>query len=228
MKRIIPLLALVMILCLLPLDGLAVRYGDVVRITNPNAVNVRKGPGTGYGVLGEAQPQNTYVYLGTESGWYRIIYTGETIGYVAGNRTTIEPGLVPDYIGYGDRVEAEVVVTHGNALNVRRGPGTKYGSIGQAKPGSTWTYLGMDDGWNIIDYYGQTGYIAANRTEVVVVDLIAGATENTFCDECGGSGDCMTCESEGKVYNGKLKTYTTCPSCDGTLNCWQCGGSGTY
>lgn len=226
-RKWMALVCVAVMLCVLPLEGMAIRRGDVVRITNANAVNVRKGPGTGYGVIGEAQPENTYVYLGTENGWHRIIFTGDTEGYVSGNRTAIEDGLVPDYVGYGEKVEAVVRVTHGNALNVRKGPGQKYGSMGTARPQSEWTYLGMDDGWNIIDYNGKTGYIAANRTEVEVVDVIAGATGGADpCADCEGEGDCWTCRGTGLIYNRKTGYSTECPTCEGEGICLTCRGTG--
>ena len=206
-RKWISLICLLMILCMLPLEGLAVRYGDVVRITNNNAVNVRKGPGTSYGMLGEAQPTNLYVYLGEENGWYCILYQGQE-GYVSGSRVSIETGLVPDEYGWGDRVDAIVRVTHGNALNVRGGPGKKYASIGQAKSGSTWEYLGMDDGWNIINYNGSYGYIAANRTEVEVVETYSGATST--------SKDCEYCNGTGKLTIQELDAKIECFMCDGT------------
>jgi len=222
-RKWLALVSLVMIVCLLPLEGLAIRRGDVVRITNSNAVNVRKGPGTGYGVIGEAASDNIYVYLGTENGWHRIIFR-DTEGYVSGNRTTIEDGLVPDYVGYGEKVNAVVNVTHYNALNVRKGPGKNYGAMGEAKPGTSWTYLGMDDGWNIIDYNGKTGYIAANRTEV---DVIAGATGDTMpCRICPGDGVCTTCDGSGSIWHAAEWIYVTCISCEKSGVCWGCGGDG--
>ena len=225
-RKWLALVCLLMIVCLLPLEGLAIRRGDVVRITNSNAVNVRKGPGTGYGVIGEAASDNIYVYLGTENGWHRIIFR-DTEGYVSGNRTTIEDGLVPDYVGYGEKVEAVVRVTHGNALNVRKGPGKTYGSMGTAKPKSEWTYLGMDDGWNIIDYNGKTGYIAANRTEVEVLDVIGGATSSTMpCRVCPGDGVCTTCDGSKHIWHAAEWINVTCISCEGSGICWGCDGDG--
>ena len=222
-RKWLALVCLVMIVCLLPLEGLAIRRGDVVRITNSNAVNVRKGPGTGYGVIGEAASDNIYVYLGTENGWHRIIFR-DTEGYVSGNRTAIEDGLVPDYVGYGEKVNAVVNVTHYNALNVRKGPGKNYGAMGEARPGTSWTYLGMDDGWNIIDYNGKTGYIAANRTEV---DVIAGATGDTMpCRICPGDGVCTTCYGSGSIWHAAEWIYVTCISCEKSGVCWGCGGDG--
>lgn len=215
-KRCFAWMLLVMLLCLLPLEGLATRWGSVVRITNSNAVNVRSGPGTGYRVLGEAQPENLYVYLGEEDGWNCILYQDQP-GYVSANRTTIEDGLVPDEYGWGDYVEAIVRVTHYNALNVRSGPGKKYGTIGQAASGSTWDYAGMDDGWNIIYLPdGQLGYIAANRTAVEVIDTFyaqpdnggngldgeSGATSDaseTLCEYCNGTGKLTIQELDAKI-----------------------------
>ena len=120
-------------------------------------------------------------------------------------------------------------VTHGNALNVRKGPGKKFSSMGTARPGSEWTYLGMDDGWNIIDYNGRTGYIAANRTEVEVVDVIAGATaESETCYVCDGKGTCTVCSGLGVIFDRKTGYNITCPTCEGEKICWTCGGDGSY
>ena len=208
-KKLFAFVCLLLIVSMLPLSGLAIRYGDVVRISNSNAVNVRKGPGSSYGVLGEAQPTNLYVYLGERDGWYRILYRGQE-GYVSGSRVTIETGLVPDEYGWGDSVYAIVRVTHSNALNVRSGPGTKYASIGQAASGSTWDYAGMDDGWNIIYLPdGQLGYIAANRTEVEVLEVIGGTTSSVQkkCEYCNGTGKLTIQELDAKIK---------CFLCDGT------------
>lgn len=222
------LVCLLLMICLLPLEGLAARYGEVVRITNRNAVNVRKGPGTGYGMIGEAQPENIYAYLGTENGWHRILFTGDTEGYVSANLTTVEPGLVPDDVGYGERVEAVVNVTHYNALNVRKGPGTKYGSMGEAKPGSSWPYLGTDDGWNIIEYTnGRIGYLAANRTEVEVIDVIAGSTSaKEECFSCNATGICSTCDGTYYIYHAAKKEHVACISCGASGECYACDGEG--
>ena len=209
-KKWIVNISLMLLLCCLPLEGLAIRYGDVVRITNNNAVNVRKGPGTGYGVLGEAQPTNLYVHLGSCDGWECILYQGQE-GYVASSRVTIEQGLVPDEYGWGDYVDAIVRVTHQNALNVRSGPGKKYASIGQAASGSTWDYAGMDDGWNMIWYGdGQIGYIAANRSEVEVLETTSGATSSS------DSNECSYCNGTGKLTIAELDAKIECFLCNGT------------
>ena len=244
MKRRITLLAcLLLILCLLPMEGLAVRYGQVVRITHHVSLNVRSGPGTSYGVIGEVQPENIYPYLGTENGWNRIRYTGGVEGYVSGNKTTIEDGLVPDELGTGQLVEAIVRITHTNTLNIRSGPGKSYGVIGVANPNDTYPYLGPDDGWNMIRYTnGQVGYVAGNRSEVEVVGVMAGdsiapetdgtsgatgTTDIAFaCSQCDGNGVCTTCEGSGFVYGAVQQNFIECPSCLRLGTCWRCQGDG--
>lgn len=208
-KKFFAFICLLLVISMLPLSGLAIRYGDVVRITNSNAVNVRKGPGTSYGVLGEAQPTNLYVSLGSCGDWECILYHGQE-GYVAADRVTVETGLVPDEYGWGDYVDAIVRVTHSNALNVRSGPGTRYGSIGQAPSGSTWDYAGIEDGWNMIWYSdGQIGYIAANRTEVEVLEVIGGSTSSV-------QKNCEYCNGTGKLTIQELNAKIECFMCDGT------------
>lgn len=243
-KKLIVLVCLMMLCTLLPLDSLALRYGDVVRITHHVSLNVRKGPGTGYGVIGEVQPENVYPYLGTENGWNCILYTGDVIGYVSGNKTTIEPGLVPDHIGTGERVEAIVRVTHTNTLNVRKGPGKSYGVIGSASPDETFTFLGTDDGWNMIQYTPtEVGYIAANRTEVEVINVLpelegtsgattdstSGATSDAYgmpCSTCDATGICPTCDGNRYIFSVLADRMIDCPSCLASSLCWVCNGSG--
>ena len=224
-RKLLVLVSLLMIFCLLPLEGLAVRWGTVVRVTARSAVDVRKGPGSDYGRLGEVQPENTYPLLGEKNGWYYIVYTGDKTGYVPSKYTTPEHGLVPDYLGSGDYVDAVVRVTHYNALNVRSGPGKKYSTIGSAKPDSTWTFLGTDDGWNIIQYSpSQIGYIAANRTEVEVVDAWSGPSDVVYadCDVCNNTRICPTCKGEQVVYSAVARDEVDCPTCAGLGVCYAC------
>ena len=52
------------------------------------------------------------------------------------------------------------VKTKGSNLNVRSGPGTKYGKIGKLKNKSSVTLTGYKNGWYQIDYNGKTGYVS--------------------------------------------------------------------
>ena len=247
-QKWLALLCALVLCCLLPLEGLAVRRGQVVRITNSGSVNVRKGPGTSYGSIGSAQPENIYPYLGTENGWHKIRFTLGAEGYVSANKCTVEDGLVPDEIGDGEKVNAVVRITHNASLNIRSGPGKVFGVIGTAYPNEVYPYIGPDDGWNIIELHsGEYGYVAANRSAVEIVDVpqsgdfdemnasniegTSGATQEAApstmpCGQCGGTGVCTTCDGFLVVYDANQRRFVNCPSCLSTTECWMCNGTG--
>ena len=52
-------------------------YGRV----NGSGVNVRSGPGTGYGSLGKANLNDKVYIIGINNQWYKVI-TGSTVGYI--------------------------------------------------------------------------------------------------------------------------------------------------
>ena len=61
-----------------------------VHITHYRCVNVRSGPSTGYRVLCEAAPGESYPYLGTAYGWHCIELRDGRIGYVSNTLTTLD------------------------------------------------------------------------------------------------------------------------------------------
>lgn len=225
-RRMLMVLCLIMVCSLLPLNALAgLNRGSVVRITHYNAVNVRKGPSTSYGVIGEAMPTNTYTYLGEQNGWYHIQFTSSKDGWITAKYGTIESG----YVWEDDTpTHVEVVVrnTHYNALNVRAGANKSARVIGEIKPGTTWPYYGTENGWNCILYQGQYGYVAGNRTtieEVSVADTTGGATSSS-CDVCDGTGVCPTCEGRGLICKLRQNVGSGANACSGDGLCYACGG----
>lgn len=239
-QRWIALLLLVTLCCFLPLEGLAVRYGQVVRITNSGSVNVRSGPGTNHTSIGSANPENIYPYLGTEDGWFHIRYVGFQDGYVAASKGVVQPGLVQDDIGNGPIVNAVIRITNPHSLNIRSGPAKVYDVVGTAYPDETYPYIGPEDGWYCIRLSnGQEGYVASNRTTIEVIGGLPAAQPTAvptavptmaptpipaddICDMCGGNGLCRTCDGMGMVYGAIEKRYIVCPSCLGFGYCWVC------
>lgn len=166
-RKLIAAICLLMVFCLLPMEGMALRLGNVVRVVNPGTLNVRKGPSTDYGVVGVVKPDYIYVYLGTENGWNKIIYSEDVVGYISGKKSTVEAGLVPDAYSDGPYAEAVVHITHTGTLNIRKGPSKDTKVIATAKPKDTYKYMGPDNGWYCIQLQdGTIGYVAANRSEV--------------------------------------------------------------
>lgn len=166
-RKFLVAVCLLMVFCLLPMEGMALRLGQVVRITNGGSINVRKGPSTDYNSVGTAKPDYIYIYLGTENNWHKIVYGENVVGYVSGNKSAVEAGLVPDEYTDGPQAEAIVRITHTATLNIRKGPSKDTKVVGTAHPNDTYKYLSPANGWYAIQMNdGQTGYVAANRSQV--------------------------------------------------------------
>ena len=51
--------------------------------TQTDPLNIRRGPGTGYGWLGSLDKGKTVIVLSTQGGWSRVLYSGTKTGYVS-------------------------------------------------------------------------------------------------------------------------------------------------
>ncbi len=58
------------------------------------------------------------------------------------------------------------VVTTNVRLNVRSGAGTNFNRIGLMTPSTTFGYVGTEGSWVLIDYNGQTGYVAGRYANI--------------------------------------------------------------
>ena len=117
-------------------------------------VNVRSGPGTGYGVIGTVPTGQDYVAFARTGNWYRIYYAGNagwTLGdYWSGLPTT----------STGVRVNTSV-------LNVRSGPSTGSSIRGRAYMGQVYFWTLHLSGWYKIFWGGGVGYVADGFVSVV-------------------------------------------------------------
>jgi len=115
-------------------------------IQSTTTVNVRSGPGTGYGIIGQVPTGHVYVAFASSGAWRKIYYDGGT-GWTHGDYYATLSGTT------GVRVTTDV-------LNVRSGPGTGYGIIGQVYMNQVyfWTQYAGLDGWYKIYFDGGIGY----------------------------------------------------------------------
>jgi N-acetylmuramoyl-L-alanine amidase len=116
-------------------------------------LNVRSGPGTTYDILGQINPGTSFAITGQQGSWYAIDYFGQT-GWVAGWLVTTGGAPTPAP-ATGGTVQASIT-----GLNVRSGPGTTYGILGQINPGTSFAVTGQQGNWYAIDYFGQAGWVA--------------------------------------------------------------------
>ena len=237
-RKLLAVVCLLVLICMLPLQGMALKQGNVVRITSPGSLNVRSGPGTDHNKIGTAKPDYIYPYVGTENGWNAIIYTQGQIGYVSGNKSVVEMGFVQDDYSDGPKAEGIVRITHTATLNIRKGPSKEFGVLAIANPNDVYTYVGPDNGWYAIQLNdGSIGFVAANRSEVEILgvydengNLIQITPTPTptpmICGQCHSNTICTTCDGTGVVYGALQRALIYCPSCLGNGKCWNCNGVG--
>ncbi|MBR9672299.1 peptidase M15 [Bacillus cereus] len=111
---------------------------------NGSNVNLRKGPGTGYGVIRQLGKGESYKVFGQSNGWLNLggdqwIYNDPSyIRYTGGNVPT--PSQSSNE-GVG------VVTIIADVLRVRTGPGTNYGIVKNVYQGEKYQSFGYEDGW---------------------------------------------------------------------------------
>lgn len=115
-----------------------------VAYINGTNVNLRKGPGTGYGVIRKLGKGESYKVFGQSNGWLNLggdqwIYNDPSyIRYTGGNVPTSSQSS-NDGVG--------VVTIIADVLRVRTGPGTNYGIVKNVYKGEKYQSFGYKDGW---------------------------------------------------------------------------------
>jgi SH3-like domain-containing protein len=125
-----------------------------VRVTADD-LNIRKGPGTSYGTNGSitnkgiytiVQESNGWGKLKSGAGWIDLSYTEKVTS--ATSSTTSTP--------YTVKVTAD-------ALNIRKGPGTSYASVGMIKNKGVYTIVEESNGWGKLK--SGAGWISLSYTK---------------------------------------------------------------
>ncbi|PEQ91974.1 peptidase M15 [Bacillus cereus] len=114
-----------------------------VAYINGSNVNLRKGPGTGYGVIRQLGKGESYKVFGQSNGWLNLggdqwIYNDPSyIRYTGGN---VSAPSQSSNEGVG------VVTIIADVLRVRTGPGTNYGIVKNVYQGEKYQSFGYKDG----------------------------------------------------------------------------------
>ncbi len=113
--------------------------------TNGGALNVRSGPGSGFGVIGALSNGATAQTTGRTSGGWVELSTGGWVSssWVTGGAGTGGGGGGG---GGGTPVGSVRISTNGSALNVRSGPGAGFGVLGALPNGTTANTTGRTSG----------------------------------------------------------------------------------
>lgn len=173
MKRNVSKVLSVLLIAALMLSFTAVASAET-KMYATDAVNVRSGPSTGYYIVGRLEKNDMVMATGrVYDGWYEIKWGSYGYAYVAGNYLSYskyEPGYNPNYNCYpGNRgVTLKVCPDCGDtyysttALNVRRGPSTKYSIVGSLNRGQKCTVVGKSGNWyKLLTADGSDAYASA-------------------------------------------------------------------
>ena len=129
----------------------------VVRV-NTDSLNVRKGPGVTYSVVGELGRGEAYTIVQTQNGWGKL---KSGVGWInlsytqkVSNSTTAS-ATVP--------TSSYLVKVTAYSLNVRKGPGVSYDISTTVKKGDVFTITETKNGWGKLK--SGAGWISLGYTE---------------------------------------------------------------
>jgi uncharacterized protein YgiM (DUF1202 family) len=157
------------------------------RINSNTIVNVRKGPGTDYDVLGQILPENSYQAVSRDGDWWEIEIGGSETGWIvddfvvqnsdatvvaAASDVTAKESTAPATAEIAaastnnETVAAAAPdfpsVSASQIVNLRGGPGTNYNVVGQLNPGTNYRITGKNeagDWWQIDTGSGEMAWI---------------------------------------------------------------------
>lgn len=189
MKRNVSKVLSVLLIAALMLSFTAVASAET-KMYATDAVNVRSGPSTGYYIVGRLEKNDMVMATGrVYDGWYEIQWGSYGYAYVAGNYLSYskyEPGYNPNYNCYpgNSGVTLKVCPDCGDtyysttALNVRRGPSTKYSIVGSLNRGQKCTVVGKSGNWyKLLTADGSDAYASAKYLKLYARQN--GSTPNT-------------------------------------------------
>jgi len=193
------------------IPGVAAGSGKVAVVTG-STVNVRSGPGTGNGVIGQVTQGDTLSVLEQSGDWYRVKTSSGLTGWVAGWLVALEAaGDPPGPSRSGEVAGSEkVAVVTGSTVNVRSGPGTGNGVIGQVTQGDTLSVLEQSGDWyRVKTSSGLTGWVAGWLVSVRSVPAAqpstpVGQDNSTLPEENSAKVDN---QSGGKALSLKVQNF---------------------
>ena len=133
------------------------------------ALRLRNEAGTGAKILATAQKNECVVILGKEDEWYRVNYN-LTEGYMHESYLSVLAAENAE-LGYG-KVTA-------SAVNLRKGAGLGYPSLGTVSGGSKCYILGVNNGWYKVISGSKIGYIRSDYLELTEIPYENQASSNS-------------------------------------------------
>lgn len=137
-----------------------------VAVLNGSSINIRGGPGTGYGVVTQGGLGDRYPVLEKSGDWVKVQLSSGT-GWVAGWLVSLETSQpvvtqpAPVETPAAPVSGSKVAVVNGNVVNVRNGPGTSNAVVGTVVQGNNLPVLGQSGDWVQVSLpSGGNGWVA--------------------------------------------------------------------
>ena len=116
-----------------------------------DSINIRSSASLSSKVAAQGNKHDSFVVVGEENGWYKIILDDKSYGYVAGWLVT------HDTDSYSEEQKTYKKAT--DSLNVRTGPSAEYGKIISLKKGELVKVIASENGWDkIVTKNGYAGW----------------------------------------------------------------------
>ena len=131
-----------------------------VKVAASGRVNVRCGPGTGYGILGTVSGGQIYVSTAVSGGGSTGLTAGGSTVLAAGWRKIRYDQREGWILGtFLKRVTTTTVRVTRDDVNVRTGPSTRYSILAQVDKNYRYAVAGSVTGWTKIWFRGRTAWI---------------------------------------------------------------------
>lgn len=218
--------------------------GNTYTVT-ATCLNVRKGAGTNYGILGTLNNGATVTAVSESGGWLQINYQNQT-GWISKKYTkaggSSSGGSSSGGGSSSSGAETKTGTVTCTTLNVRKGAGTGYGILGTLSNGQSFSYTSESNGWLQIAYNGGTGWISKKYTSVGGGSSSGGGPASGGGASSGGNASSAMKDagqkaankaealysqyvSEGWTYSQAQRSSTGHYDCSSFCHrCWQAGG----
>lgn len=138
------------------IDSTMTRY---ITSQNGKKVNLRTGPGMGYGVGTQVEPGTEVALLSTSNGWSAVKYNGFTVYVQSKFLSRYKPGTEPKKAGAFESFSGRVYSANGKKVNMRVSADINSDRIAQLEPWTSIDVIGEYGSWYKIRWANATGYM---------------------------------------------------------------------
>lgn len=148
-------------------EYLNIKTVETTKVTvKNNAVNLRKGPGTGFDKVGQVQAGVSLEVIGERNGWFQVQHSSGQ-AWIAGWLVEEVTSAPAEPSRSGNLPTVQYLIVTGKVVNVRQGPGLNYSVITKIGLNEKHVILAEQNGWYKLRAGGQEGWILGELVKVV-------------------------------------------------------------